>query len=238
MTPDDICTVDREGNQIAGSRKRSSEVKLHLEIYQHRPDVNAVIHCHPPHATAFAVAHEPIPQCVLPEVEIFLGEVPVANYETPGSKDFANTILPFIKDSNVIVLANHGTVSFGRELELAYWFTDILDAYCRVLILAKQLGGIHYIDCEKTKELLAYKQQWGFSDLRIYGDRAGQNICGHEAFGKFWPQANVAQRAFRPHPESAAVDTESMEAGNFVLSEAQLDELARRIASYLHEGHS
>src|SRR4051794_37742656 len=85
LKPDDICKVDYEGKQLAGTRKRTSEVLLHLSVYKMRPDVQAVVHCHPPHATAFAVAHEPIPKCVLPEVEVFLGEVPVAKYETPGN---------------------------------------------------------------------------------------------------------------------------------------------------------
>ena len=79
MKPEDICKVDYEGKQLAGTRKRTSEVLLHLAVYKNRPDVKAVVHCHPPHATAFAVAHEPIPKCVLPEVEVFLGEVPIAD---------------------------------------------------------------------------------------------------------------------------------------------------------------
>ena len=90
---------------------------LHLEIMKARPEVQSVVHCHPPHATAFAIAREPIPQAVLPEVEVFLGEVPIAPYETPGGKKFAETILPFVKQSNVIILANHGTVSFGESEE-------------------------------------------------------------------------------------------------------------------------
>ena len=111
LKPDDIATVDATGKQIAGSKKRSSEALLHLEIYKQRPDVKSVVHCHPPHATAFAVAREPIPQCVLPEVEVFLGDVPITAYETPGGQAFADTILPFVSNTNVIILANHGTVS-------------------------------------------------------------------------------------------------------------------------------
>ena len=80
MTPDDICAVDLNGNQLAGKRKRTSEILLHLAIMKARPDIRAVVHCHPPHATAFGVAREPIPQCVLPEIEVFLGEIPFAPY--------------------------------------------------------------------------------------------------------------------------------------------------------------
>src|SRR5437588_256913 len=90
MKPEDICKVDYEGKQLAGSKRRTSEVLLHLAVYMARPDVNAVVHCHPPHATAFAVAREPIPKCVLPEVEVLLGEVPMARYETPGGQKYAD----------------------------------------------------------------------------------------------------------------------------------------------------
>ncbi len=142
LKPDDICTVNMEGQQTAGRKQRSSEALLHLEIMKARPDVKSVVHCHPPHATAFAVAREPIPQCVLPEVEVFLGDVPITKYETPGGKQFAETILPFVQKTNVIILANHGTVSYGETVERAYWWTEILDAYCRILLLAKNLGNV------------------------------------------------------------------------------------------------
>ena len=84
MTPDDICMVDLDGKQLAGKKKRTSEILLHLTIMKQRSDVKAVVHCHPPHATAFAVRREAIPQCILPEIEVFMGEVPLAPYETPG----------------------------------------------------------------------------------------------------------------------------------------------------------
>src|SRR4029078_8929510 len=140
MKPADLCTVDMQGNQLSGTRKRTSEVLLHLAIMKVRPEVKSVVHCHPPHATAFAVAREPIPQCVLPEVEVFLGDVPITKYETPGGQVFADTVLPFVEKSNVIILANHGTVSFGETVERAYWWTEILDAYCGMPLWAKQLG--------------------------------------------------------------------------------------------------
>src|SRR4051812_44048090 len=89
MKPEDICKIDYEGKQLAGAKKRTSEALLHLAIYKARPDVHAVVPCPPPHATAFAVAREPIPKCVLPEVEVFLGEVPISRYETPGGQKFA-----------------------------------------------------------------------------------------------------------------------------------------------------
>ena len=166
MKPQDICKIDYDGKQLAGRRKRSSEALLHLTIYKANPKINAVVHCHPPHATAFAIAHEPIPKCILPEVEVFLGEVPMAVYETPGTQKFADTVRPYAKDSNTIILANHGTVSFAEELEKAYFNTEIVDAYCRMLILAKQLGRINYFTEQQTKELLDLKKKLGYDDPR------------------------------------------------------------------------
>ncbi|HTU90523.1 MAG TPA: class II aldolase/adducin family protein [Gemmataceae bacterium] len=196
LKPEDICKVDIEGKQLAGVRKRTSEVLLHLSVYKQRPDVMACVHCHPPHATAFAVAHEPIPKCILPEVEVFLGEVPLAVYETPGGQKFADTVVPFAKDCNTIILANHGTLTFAPDLEKAYWNTEIIDAYCRILILAKQLGRINYFDEQKTRELLELKKRLGYDDVRFRDDSSP--ICGDSSFDEsytdFVPQPNAFRR--------------------------------------------
>jgi L-fuculose-phosphate aldolase len=198
----DICTVDMTGKQIAGERKRTSEVLLHIEVYKRRPDVNSVVHCHPPHATAFAVAGEPIPTCILPEPDIFLGEVPIAPYATPGNQHFAETILPFVESTNTIVLSNHGTVSYESDIERAYWLTEILDAYCRILILAKQLGGVRFLSSRQGQELLKLRTEWGFPDPRAADPDAGQG--GHGLFGQTWAASGISQQAFPPHPSQTS----------------------------------
>ncbi len=200
LKPDDICTIDMQGNQIAGRKKRSSEALLHLEIYKRRADIKSVVHCHPPHATAFAVAREPIPQCVLPEVEVFLGDVPITRYETPGGQAFAETITPFVDKSNVIILANHGTVSYGEDVERAYWWTEILDAYCRILMLAKQLGRVNYLDYDKSRELLELKSKWGFTDPRLSEEYQNCDICANDIFRESWTESGVQRQAFVPPP--------------------------------------
>ena len=200
MKPSDLCIVDMDGNQVAGQRKRSSEILLHLTIMKDRPDVNSVVHCHPPHATAFAVAREPIPQCVLPEVEVFLGDIPITKYETPGNQKFADTVRPFVKDSNVVILANHGTVSFGETVEKAYWWTEILDAYCKILMLSKDLGRVTYLSKNETQELLALKQQWGFKDPRLEKNMENCDICANDVFRKSWGNTGVSRSAFDPPP--------------------------------------
>src|SRR5262245_20317197 len=209
IKPDDICKVDYDGKQPAGKRKRSSEVLLHLSVYKHRPDIHAVVHCHPPHATAFAVAHEPIPKCILPEVEVFLGEVPTAIYETPGNNKFAETVLPYVKNCNTILLANHGTVTFGKDLEQAYFNSEIIDAYCKILILAKQLGPINYFSEEKTRELLALKKRLGFTDPRL--ENPSCDVCGDGVLTNadpnfvLRPQVFVRDEASKPAPVKPAV---------------------------------
>ena len=168
MKPDDLCVVDLEGRRVSGSRERTSEVLLHLEIYKADPDAKAVVHCHPPHATAFGVARIDIPTGILPEAEIFLGVVPRAPYETPGSGDFAKTVLPFVGRANTVVLSNHGTVSWGASVERAFWCTEILDAYCRTLLISKQLGHIERLPAPKVEELLKLKESFGLPpDCRL-----------------------------------------------------------------------
>ncbi|MEZ6069338.1 MAG: class II aldolase/adducin family protein [Pirellulales bacterium] len=213
MKPDDLCTVDMDGNQLSGRRKRTSEILLHLAIMKERPEIKSVVHCHPPHATAFAIAREPIPQCVLPEVEVFLGDVPIARYDTPGSQSFADTILPYVKKSNVIILANHGTVSFGETVEQAYWSTEILDSYCRMLMLAKNLGTVNYFTEGETRELLDLKQRLGYSDPRLTKEMENCDICANDVFRSSWKEAGVAQRAFAPPPPMRSKSPSAGKAG-------------------------
>ena len=200
LKPEDISTVDMTGKQIAGTKKRSSEALLHLEIYKQRPDVKSVVHCHPPHACAFAIAREPIPQCVLPEVEVFLGDVPITKYETPGGQAFADTVLPFVQKTNVIILANHGTVSYGENVERAYWWTEILDDYCRMLMLAKGLGRVNYFDEGKERELLDLKQKWGWSDPRNTEEYKNCDVCANDIFRDSWKAAGIERKAFEAPP--------------------------------------
>jgi len=196
MKPDDLCVVDMEGNQISGQRKRTSEVMLHLTIMKRRPEVKSVVHCHPPHATAFGISREAIPQCVLPEVDIFMGDVPIARYAIPGGQDFAVTILPFVDKTNIVVQANHGTVSWGPTVERAYWLTELLDAYCRILLISRDLGRVDYFNKNEAEDLLKLKQQWNIDDPRI--DMKNCELCANDVFRDSWKETGVGQRAFSP----------------------------------------
>jgi L-fuculose-phosphate aldolase len=181
------------GKQLAGRRKRTSEVLLHLEIYRQNPQIKSVVHCHPPHATAFSVAGEEIPTCILPEVEVFLGVLPTAAYETPGAQGFADTIRPFVEKAKVVVLKNHGTVSWGDSLEQAFWYTEILDAYCRILMLAKQVGRVERISEPKVNELLDLKERFGLGvDPRRLENA---DLCANIDWGRGFKDSSVAAGA-------------------------------------------
>jgi L-fuculose-phosphate aldolase len=167
LRPDELCIVDADGRQLCGPRGRTSEILLHLVIYRERPDVNAVVHAHPPHATSFAITGTPIPNGVLAEVEYFLGIVPTVPYETPGTAKFAESVVRHLDGTNTLVLANHGTVSFAPTLEAAWGLTEILDAFCRILLLSRPLGEPKRLTDGQIAELLSMKKKMGYLDPRL-----------------------------------------------------------------------
>jgi L-fuculose-phosphate aldolase len=174
LKPDDVCTVDMEGKQISGKRKRTSEILMHLTIYKARPDVKAVVHSHPPHATAFAIANVELPTCIHPEAEVFLGAVKTAKYVTPGDLRLGESLLPYVKDTNTILLQNHGTVTYDVDLENAYYKLEIVDAYSRILLLAKSIGQIRPLDSNEMKELLDLKVRFGLREPRL--EKGGEGM--------------------------------------------------------------
>lgn len=167
LTVKDLCLVDLEGNQLAGRSQRTSEILLHLEIYKTVPEAKAVVHCHPPHATAYAITGSIPPNGIIPEYEVFVGRVALAPYETPGTSAFARTILPYVKQHNTILLGNHGIVCWADTVTHAEWFAEVLETYCWTLMLASQLGApVSYISREKVADLLAIKKRLGLPDPR------------------------------------------------------------------------
>lgn len=166
LTPDQLCMVDLTGKQLAGNRPRTSEILLHLEIYKEVPEAKACVHCHPPHATAYAISGKVPPTCIIPEYEVFIGKVAFSPYETPGSIEFARTVIPFVKTHNSVLLANHGIICWGDTVTHAEWYAEVLDTYCWTLMLAQQIGGPTFISNDKAKDLLAIKQKLGLPDPR------------------------------------------------------------------------
>ena len=168
LAPEQLVVVDLGNHRVSGSAEQTSEIRLHLEIYKAVPEAQAVVHCHPPHATAYAIAGLCPPGEVLPECEMFAGPIPIAPYETPGTQEFAETVLPYVRHHNAILLANHGVVCWADTATHAEWLVEVLDTYCRTLILAAQLGRpVNKIPREKLEPLLAVKRKLGLPDPRI-----------------------------------------------------------------------
>jgi L-fuculose-phosphate aldolase len=194
LTPDQITMVNMRGEQLDTENrfKRTSEVLLHIAIYNKRPDVKAVIHTHSPHATAFAIADVDIPCGIHPEAEVFLGKVPMAKYAPPSKKELGESVCALIKeDTNVVMMGNHGSVTFSDTLTDAFYRLEILDAYCRMLLLARQVGGINLFSKEQVAGLLELKQDFGLKDVRI-GNPDGIVIeAGRNAFLDSFPKLTV-----------------------------------------------
>lgn len=153
VTPDDLVEVTIGGEQLRGTGRPSTELGMHLYIYQHRPDVQAVVHAHPTYATGFATARIPLNQCLFPEVIVGLGAVPLADYATPSTGEVAESLAPFVKTSDAILLANHGVVTYGTNLMDAYFKMEKVEHAAHIAFVAKMLGGAHALSTEEVEKL-------------------------------------------------------------------------------------
>jgi L-fuculose-phosphate aldolase len=198
LKPDMITIVDMDGNQVdkENKYKRTSEILLHLAIYKKRPDVKAVIHSHPPHATAFACAGVPIPEGVHPEAEVFLGKVPTAKYTTPSYAGLGESVTKLITaETNTVLLGNHGTVSFANTLMDTYYKLEIIDAYCRILLLIKQIGKVNFLSTQEMTDLLKVKAAFGIPDARLKCAPSGCVGVDNEAYVSTFPDTTTPASA-------------------------------------------
>lgn len=137
----DLVEITPDGAHVAGRRKASTELDMHLFIYKNRPDVNAVVHCHPVYATGFAAARIPMTECLLPEMIVGLGGVPLAPYATPSTHEVSEAIAPYVQSADAILLANHGVVTYGKDLWDAYFKMEKVEQAAHIQFVAKMLGG-------------------------------------------------------------------------------------------------
>jgi len=142
LRPKDLLLVDLEGRLLEGHGRPSSELKMHLLVYRRRPDVNAVVHAHPPVATALTLAGLAFTAEALPEVWLTLGPVPTAPYATPSTKEVPAAIEALVADHQALLLERHGSLCFGRDLAQAYMRTEKLEQAARVLFIAHELRGV------------------------------------------------------------------------------------------------
>jgi L-fuculose-phosphate aldolase len=163
MTTDMILKVDLTGKVMSGSAgyKPSSELKMHLEVYKERPDVKSVVHAHPPFATSFAVAGIPLNKCVLPEAILVIGAVPTAKYGLPSTMEIPDSIREHIKNSDVILLENHGALTLGTDVLNAYHKMETLEHTASIISKAIQLGNLNVLPAYERDRLLALRDNYG-----------------------------------------------------------------------------
>ena len=153
LAPSDLVEVGLDGAHLGGSRRASTELDLHLRVYRRRRDCGAVVHAHPPAATAFAVAGEGIPGNVLPEVAVLMGDVPLAPYGTPGTPELGDAVEPFFDGFEAVLLANHGAVTWGADLTRARIRMESLEHAARILLAARTLGRVTTLTPEQMHDL-------------------------------------------------------------------------------------
>ena len=158
---EDLCIVDFEGNLVSGQKRPSSEIGMHIFLYRERPDIRAVVHAHPPTATGFAVAGIPLAECILPEVVITLGSIPIVEYGTPGGPEISEPIRKYVKDYDGYLLENHGATTIGTDVMNAYYKMETMEHFAKILFVAKQLGGFNELNAEQVAKLVAIRERMG-----------------------------------------------------------------------------
>jgi L-fuculose-phosphate aldolase len=153
VTEEDLLELDPGGRSLAGRGKPSTESGMHLFVYRERPDVRAVVHAHPPYATGFSTARIPLDRCLLPEVIVGLGTVPLAPYATPSTPEVAASLAPYVRDHDAVLLANHGAVAWGRSPLEAFHRIQKVEHAAHVTFVATLLGGPHALTGEELERL-------------------------------------------------------------------------------------
>lgn len=160
MQPDDLVIVDANGQILRGHRGASSEIAMHLLIYRMRQDIHAVVHAHPPTATGYAAAGLGLTQPLVSEIVITLREVPLAPYATPGSPQLGESLKPLIGDHEAILMANHGVVAYGADLNTAYMNMETVEHFARVALVTHQLGRQQLLSDAEVQKLLELRDRY------------------------------------------------------------------------------
>ena len=181
LTEEQLILCDMEGEKISGDLSPSSEVKMHIMVYQEREDVNAVVHAHPVTATGFAVAGIPLGQCVLPEVVITLGEIPIAEYGTPSTEEIPNSIRQYIQNYDAFLLANHGALTIGPDVVNAYHKMETLEHFAQITLVARQLGQVNVLSDRNVQKLMEVREKLGVKGRNPMICRQCTQVCPNRA---------------------------------------------------------
>src|SRR6187397_926062 len=163
MTPDMMCITDLAGKKLQGDLEPSTEMLMHLEVYRHRPDVQAVVHAHPPTATGFAVAGIPLDRAVLAEVLTTLGSIPIAEYATPSTRELPEAVRKYIKAHDGMLLANHGALTVGTDLFSAYYKMETIEHFAKISFVARMLGGERLLSRQEVERLQGLRGRYGIA---------------------------------------------------------------------------
>jgi L-fuculose-phosphate aldolase len=178
MTPDMMCITDLDGKKLQGDLDPSTEMLMHLEVYRHRPDVQAVVHAHPPTATGFAVAGIPLDRAVLAEVLTTLGSIPIAEYATPSTAELPEAVHKYIKAHDGMLLANHGALTVGPDLFSAYYKMETIEHFAKISLVARMLGRENLITRQEVDRLQGLRGMYGIkSPAPICADPASIDIA-------------------------------------------------------------
>lgn len=159
LTPDMIIKVDGEGKKLEGKLNPSSEIKMHMRVYKDRPDVNAVVHAHPPVATAFTVADIDLDQYILPEAVLTIGEVPTCDYGTPSTMEIPDSLEPYIQNHDAFLLRNHGALTVGCDLNKAMFTMEEVEFNAIICKHAMELGAVHEIPGPQLVKLMELRKK-------------------------------------------------------------------------------
>lgn len=162
MTPEMLVKMTLQGEVISGNLKPSSEIKMHLRVYEENEEVMAVTHAHPPIATSFAIAGIELNQALLPEAVVMLGTVRIAPYATPGTQEVPDSIAPYCKTDNAVLLANHGALTWGRDIIEAYHRLESLEYYAKIIMYTSfVIGKSNSLTCDQVSNLIDIKNKMG-----------------------------------------------------------------------------
>jgi L-fuculose-phosphate aldolase len=160
VRPEDSVVVDMDGNHVRGDRKASSEIEMHTLIYRLRPDVNAIVHCHPQAATSYAAAGIPLNKALISEVVLALGCIPITEYGTPGTPELTEELTPFVEHYDALLMANHGVVTYGADLMDAYNRMDTVEHFAKISIYTQILGKEQLLSSEDVEKLWVQRQKY------------------------------------------------------------------------------
>ncbi|HJP31813.1 MAG TPA: class II aldolase/adducin family protein [Candidatus Latescibacteria bacterium] len=163
LKEDMLAICDMDGAQVSGPMKISSEIRMHLEAYKLRGDIAAVVHAHPPTATGFAVAGLDLTECVLPEVVVLLGGIPLAPYGTPGGPDIFTPMRDLVEKYDAVLMANHGAVTLGKSVQEAHFKMETVEHFARIALVARQLGSTNTLSGPHVEELIDLRSRFGIT---------------------------------------------------------------------------